>query len=227
MKCEKLWFTDCVFQDLPHDRLYPAGHGRAGELDPRQLLRPLLHQKQCKKGLKLVLMHQIFHMFQFSLKYIYIYFLNGINIIQYKHVGYLWNHFYSLNIEFCVFRGRAIHEFKIPVKKLKNVQSDPYDFRLMQKSLHKRHNIKTNTKLWLWFYRNNICLTCQENTAELARNLTKLLGDQPQTMVLFSLTLLLNVCAQERIGSKVRPATDHGALLTNTAAECLRPGEDR
>ncbi|XP_052811987.1 protein CIP2A homolog [Mya arenaria] len=41
-----------------------------------------------------------------------------------------------------------------------------------------------------------------ENIADLARTLTKLLGDQPQTMVLFSLTLLLNVCSQEKVGGK-------------------------
>ncbi|WAR07678.1 CIP2A-like protein [Mya arenaria] len=46
------------------------------------------------------------------------------------------------------------------------------------------------------------CLLLFNNLADLARTLTKLLGDQPQTMVLFSLTLLLNVCSQEKVGGK-------------------------
>ncbi|KAH3735979.1 protein CIP2A homolog [Dreissena polymorpha] len=48
----------------------------------------------------------------------------------------------------------------------------------------------------LAFIKNN------ENILDLARTLTKLLGDQPQTMVLFSLTLLLNICQQEKFGTK-------------------------
>ncbi|XP_060598364.1 protein CIP2A homolog isoform X2 [Ruditapes philippinarum] len=46
------------------------------------------------------------------------------------------------------------------------------------------------------YIRNN------ENTKELARTLIKLLGDQAQNTLLFSLTLLLNVCPLEKMASK-------------------------
>lgn len=38
---------------------------------------------------------------------------------------------------------------------------------------------------------------------DLARRLTKLLGEETQSMILFSLALLLNVCIQEKVGGMV------------------------
>ena len=40
--------------------------------------------------------------------------------------------------------------------------------------------------------------------ADLSRRLTKLLGDDSHPVILFSLTLLANLCLQENLGSKVR-----------------------
>ena len=39
--------------------------------------------------------------------------------------------------------------------------------------------------------------------ADLSRRLTKLLGDDSHPVILFSLTLLANLCLQENLGSKV------------------------
>ena len=38
---------------------------------------------------------------------------------------------------------------------------------------------------------------------DLSRRLTKLLGDDSHPVILFSLTLLANLCLQEKLGSKV------------------------
>lgn len=43
----------------------------------------------------------------------------------------------------------------------------------------------------------------QENMKELTRCLIRLLGDQTHTVILFSLTLLLNLCLNEKLTSKV------------------------
>ena len=55
---------------------------------------------------------------------------------------------------------------------------------------------------------------------DLSRRLTKLLGDDSHPLILFSLTLLANLCLQEKLGSKVMYSFFHLlSLTTNVDAE--------